>query len=133
VSDQLAEELLQMFRASRPTRRLRPDTDLRAWLFVAPAPQPPALGVVGRAKPLSRTAAPPAIHRTSCRGTETGRIVGALATMPDGNREVAVLVWIERLEPAQAAAVLGVNPDAVRQRLARARKWVSDALERGAT
>jgi DNA-directed RNA polymerase specialized sigma24 family protein len=50
--------------------------------------------------------------------------------MPETLREVAALVWIEHLEPREVAPILGLEPEAVRQRLSRARKLVDEALQR---
>jgi RNA polymerase sigma factor (sigma-70 family) len=54
----------------------------------------------------------------------------ALAALPETYREVVLLVVIEHLTPGQAAGVLGVSPEATRQRLARARQLLARALAR---
>jgi RNA polymerase sigma factor (sigma-70 family) len=54
----------------------------------------------------------------------------ALAALPETYREVVLLVVIEHLTPGQAARVLGVSPEATRQRLARARQLLARALAR---
>ena len=135
---EVAEELLQetFLRLAGHARDLRPDTNLRAWLFTV-------------ARNLHRShrrwawldgqrlaefashavsGAPPT-PREAAAASEAGRAVErALAAMAPANREVALLVLVEKMEPTEAAAVLGLRPDAVRQRLARARQAISDVL-----
>ena len=136
---EVAEELLQdtFLRLAAHATRLRPDTNLRAWLFTVARNlfrshrrwawldgqrlaelAARALRVEGGPTPLELTAA-----------TETARAVErALAALAPGNREVALLVLVERMEPAEVAVVLGLKPEAVRQRLARARQAVAAAI-----
>ena len=62
---------------------------------------------------------------------ETGRrIEQALAAMPAIYREALLLVTVEGMKPADAAAVCGVSPEAMRQRLSRARAFVAHELDR---
>ena len=56
------------------------------------------------------------------------RVERAVAALPDPQREVFLLVVGEGLEPAEAAAILAITPEAARQRLARARRAVEEAL-----
>ena len=49
------------------------------------------------------------------------RIERGLASLPLREREALLLVAVEGLAPCEAAAVCGVTPDALRQRLSRAR------------
>lgn len=56
------------------------------------------------------------------------RIEAALATLPSTYREVLLLVCVEGIRPVDAAAVCGVSPDALRQRLKRARDLLADRL-----
>jgi RNA polymerase sigma-70 factor (ECF subfamily) len=53
----------------------------------------------------------------------------AIARLPRAQREVFLLVAIEQLEPSQAARVLGIEAEAARQRLSRARARLSQALD----
>ena len=62
-----------------------------------------------------------------------GRIESALASLPIAYREVLLLVGVEGLRPAEAASVCGVSPEALRQRLKRARAMLADRLEEEAT
>lgn len=54
----------------------------------------------------------------------------ALARMPAQHREVLLLVGVEGLTPAEAAAICGVTPETLRQRLSRARVSLDRALDR---
>ena len=53
----------------------------------------------------------------------------ALAELPLAHREVLLLVGVEGLRPAEAAVVCGVSPEALRQRLSRARALLAERLE----
>lgn len=52
----------------------------------------------------------------------------ALARLADRDREVLLLVGVEGFEPSQAAEILGVRADALRQRLSRARERLEAEL-----
>jgi RNA polymerase sigma-70 factor (ECF subfamily) len=56
-------------------------------------------------------------------------IEAALAALPTKYREALLLVGVERMRPAEAAAVCGIAPDAFRQRLSRARALISRELK----
>ena len=56
------------------------------------------------------------------------RLEAALAGLPIAYREVLLLVGIEGLRPAEAAQVLGISGDALRQRLSRARALFGQRL-----
>ena len=61
---------------------------------------------------------------------ETGvRIEDALSAMPAIYREALLLVAVEGMKPAQAAAVCGVSPEAMRQRISRARALIAKQLD----
>jgi len=110
--------------------RLDPDSDLAAWIFTiarnrfrsarrrddagAAAADPTALDRAAGAAPADDPA---------CRDLER-----ALAALPEIHREVLLLVGVEGLDVKQAAGVLAINHDAARQRLARARAALADAL-----
>ena len=117
---------------ARHAVRLAPDTDLAAWIFtvarnrfrssrrradVAVATMDPAA--------LARAPGPGPADDPGCRDLER-----ALASLPEIHREVLLLVGVEGLEMDQAAAVLSIRPDAARQRLARARAALAEALDR---
>jgi RNA polymerase sigma-70 factor (ECF subfamily) len=53
---------------------------------------------------------------------ETGeRLDAALAALPAIYREALLLVAVDEMKPAEAAVVCGITPEAMRQRLSRAR------------
>jgi hypothetical protein len=58
------------------------------------------------------------------------RLFNFLASLPRTYREVLLLVWVEGLTPAEAALVCGIRPEALRQRLSRARSLLADRLAR---
>ncbi len=61
---------------------------------------------------------------------ETGhRIEQALAAMPAIYREALLLVAVEGMKPAEASMVCGISPDAMRQRISRARTLVARKLD----
>jgi RNA polymerase sigma-70 factor (ECF subfamily) len=57
------------------------------------------------------------------------RIEAALASIPVAFREVLLLVGVEGLRPTEAAVVCRVTPEALRQRLKRARALLAARLE----
>lgn len=57
----------------------------------------------------------------------------ALAALPVKYREALLLVSVEHFEPTEAARIIGVSPEAFRQRLSRARDQLRTALEAGDT
>lgn len=62
--------------------------------------------------------------------TETGRRVEeAIAALPAAHREALLLVAVEGMKPAEAAAVCDITPEALRQRLSRARAAIAAHLE----
>ncbi len=136
----LAEELLQetWIRLATHAPRLADDTRFGPWLFTVArnlfrSQRRFSLDALIEAK-LGRPS-PEAVERTSpfelASASELERRLElALGALPTKYREVLLLVAGERLEPADAAAVLGLRPDALRQRLARARGMMAKELER---
>jgi RNA polymerase sigma-70 factor (ECF subfamily) len=62
--------------------------------------------------------------------SETGRrIEVALAELPALYREALLLVAIEGMRPAEAAMVCGITPEAMRQRISRARAAIARGLD----
>ncbi len=57
----------------------------------------------------------------------------ALAALPLKYREALLLVCVEHFEPSEAARIIGVNPEAFRQRLSRAREQLRASLAAGET
>jgi RNA polymerase sigma-70 factor (ECF subfamily) len=56
------------------------------------------------------------------------RTAAALAALPSTYREALLLSIVEGLRPSQAAEVCGVTPEAMRQRLSRARTLLARRL-----
>ncbi len=66
----------------------------------------------------------------STMANETGRrIERALSELPAPYREALLLVAIEGMRPAEAAMVCGITPEAMRQRLSRARTAIARRLD----
>jgi RNA polymerase sigma-70 factor (ECF subfamily) len=62
--------------------------------------------------------------------SETGRRLDeAIAALPAAHREALLLVAVEGMKPAEAAAVCAITPEAMRQRLSRARAAVARHLD----
>jgi RNA polymerase sigma-70 factor (ECF subfamily) len=136
----LAEDLLQetWLRLARRARELADDTRLGPWLFTVArnlvvshyrmtlldAQRIDQLGLAGAGDAEEIT------PFEELAGSEARRrIERALALLPPAYREVVLLVAVERMAPSEAAEVLGLRGDAVRQRLARARGLLAEALE----
>jgi RNA polymerase sigma-70 factor (ECF subfamily) len=136
----LAEDLFQetWLAAARDAGGLREDTDLRAWLFTVArnryrSHRRWALLDVARLFELGREPerhAPPIDDEVAARFS-AGRAEAALASLSSEQREILLLVVGEGLEAAQAGAILGLTPEAVRQRLRRARLALAEAVEKG--
>jgi len=61
---------------------------------------------------------------------ETGeRLDAALAALPAMYREALLLVGVEELKPVDAAAICGISPEAMRQRISRARAMLAKHLD----
>ena len=129
----LAEDLHQetWLRVARNAGRLRPDGDLAPWTFAIAR----NVFVSSRRRGGVRAAADEASAREltyalspdadpACHDLER-----ALAGLAEPHREILLLVGVEGLEIAHAAAVLELRADAARQRLARARAALAEALD----
>lgn len=137
-SREVAEELLQetFVRLARHAPRLREDTSLRAWLFAVArnlwrSHRRWAWLDGERLVELARRAwgeRPPTPLELAIADEARARLEAAVAALPDTYREVVLLVAVERMTPTEAADVLGMRADAVRQRWARARALLADAL-----
>lgn len=136
----VAEDLLEetWLRLVKHAARLRPDTRLGPWLFTVAR----NLHVsYVRSRVLEDSAAaslislwPFPVERASpfeaaAANELERRIERALATMPVASREVLLLVAVGALSHADAAEVCGITPEALRQRLSRARATLARALE----
>ena len=140
----IAEELAQeaWLRLATHARALPGDVNLRAWLYtvarnlyrshrrwhLVDLDRTRLLGLFG----FARGAGPSPLDATVA--SETGRrLEQALADLPVAQREVLLLVAAEGFSPVEAAAIIGVRPEAARQRLARARARIARTLEAGWT
>lgn len=136
----VAEDLLEetWLRLVTHAKRLRPDTRLAPWLFTVAR----NLYVsYQRSRMLEDTHASSLIGLWPCGSTrpspfeETAtneterRVEAALAALPAAYREVLLLIGVEGLRPVDAAAVCGISPEALRQRLSRARALLTRHLE----
>ena len=135
---EVAEDLLEetWLRVVEHAHRLREDTHLGPWLYTiarnlyvshcrarlvddpsAPAGLWPA------------PALPPSPFDTAAHSELERRLERAIASLPASAREVVLLVGVEGLTPAEAAIVCGIRPEALRQRLSRARALLAERLE----
>lgn len=122
--------------AARHAKGLAEETDLAAWLFTIARNKHRSwrrfialdwLRFDREADELPDAAEAP---RTEARD-ELASIEKALMALPEGHREVLLLIGVEGMSTSQAAEVLGIQPDALRQRLSRARAALAGELERG--
>jgi RNA polymerase sigma factor (sigma-70 family) len=138
---EVAEDLLEetWLRLVTHARKLRPDTRLAPWLFtVARNLHVSYL----RSRALEESHAPalmglwPSGSQQSSPFEETAtnemerRVEAAIASLPAAYREVLLLVGVEGFRPAEAAGICGISPEALRQRLSRARAMAMERLER---
>ena len=136
----VAEDLLEetWLRLVARASSLRTDTRLAPWLFTV-ARNLYASYCRARLVETSHAASlialwPSAAVRSSpfeeFAANETARrIEGALATLPVASREALLLVATEGLSPAEASEVCGISPEAMRQRLSRARALLGQRLD----
>jgi RNA polymerase sigma-70 factor (ECF subfamily) len=139
VAEDLLEEI--WLRLVKHAPRLRTDTRLGPWLFTVAR----NLHVsYVRSRVLEDSAAASLIalwpfsagHISPFEAAAVSelerRIERALAVIPAASREVLLLVGVAGLDPSDAADVCGITPDALRQRLHRARERLLKELEREA-
>lgn len=136
----VAEDLLEetWLRLVTHAKRLRPDTRLAPWLFTVARnlyvsyqrsrmlEETHASSLIGLWPCGSRRPSP--FEETATNETER-RVEAALAALPAAYREVLLLVGVEGLRPVDAAEVCGISPEALRQRLSRARALLTRHLE----
>jgi RNA polymerase sigma-70 factor (ECF subfamily) len=126
-----ASDLFQnvWIKLSRHRQRLRPDTELRAWLCTVARHEYVSyrraqLLDLSRVLALGREPAPePAQH-----DPRLVDVNAALHQLPDADREVLLSTSVDGLSLRQAASVLGISEPALRQRLVRARRRLEAAL-----
>ena len=113
--------------------RLRPETSLGPWLFTvarnlylsecrARVLEQSDEDIVSHASP-----APSPFEETAANESQR-RLETALASLPLHYREVLLLVAVDGLSTAEAAAVCGISNDAVRQRLSRGRAMLAERM-----
>ncbi len=136
----VAEDLLEetWLRLVKHAYRLRPDTRLGPWLFTVARnlhvsyvrsrmiEDSTAAGLMAL-WPISVERSSP-FEATAANELER-RIERALATLPPPSREVLLLVGVAGLDHPDAADVCGITPEALRQRLHRARAMLARAIE----
>jgi RNA polymerase sigma-70 factor (ECF subfamily) len=133
-----AEDLLQeaFLRLAQHARRLDADTRLGAWLFTvahrlfvswtrAQQVRAQLAGDLPRSEPAGAARSPLEALADSEAQLALERAFAALAP---AYREVALLVGVEGLQPTEVAEILGHTPEAIRQRLARARTQLAEHL-----
>ena len=143
----IAEDMLQetWIRLANHAPRLRDDTELGAWLFTVARNlcrsyhrwrvlDNERLHEFTLAR-YRRSDATPFDNATANQLEQ--HLERALSALKPRYREAVILVTIEQMTPTEAAAVLSIKPDTLRQRLARARamiaKSLGDMLEREAS
>jgi RNA polymerase sigma-70 factor (ECF subfamily) len=139
----VAEDLLEetWLRLVKHAQRLRADTRLGPWLFTVARNLHISYNR-SRMVEDSATASlialwPFNVERSSpfeaaAASELERRIERALAAMPTASREVLLLVGVAGLDASDAADVCGITPEALRQRLHRARDTLSKMVERDA-
>ena len=139
----VAEDLVEgtWLRLVKHARRLRPDTRLGEWLFTVARHLHVSFN---RSRVLEDSAADSLIavwpfsfeqaspFEAAAASELERRIERALAALPSTSREVLLLVGVAGLTHSDAADVCGITPEALRQRLHRAREALATALERDA-
>ncbi|HKW02645.1 MAG TPA: RNA polymerase sigma factor [Vicinamibacterales bacterium] len=136
VAEDLVEET--WLRLVSQAVRLRPDTRLGPWLFTVARnlyvsycrsrllEESHAADLFGLWPDGAAGSSP--FEATAATEFER-RLEAALASLPASSREVLLLVAVEGLRPAEAAVVCGIAPEALRQRLSRARAQLARRLE----
>lgn len=136
----IAEDLLEetWLRLVKHARRLRPETRLAPWLFTVARHlhvsyvrsrvlEDSAIAGLIALWPFS--AQRPSPFEAAAAGELQQRLERALASLPSTSREVLLLIAVARLSHSDAAAVCGITPEALRQRLSRARSSLARALD----
>jgi RNA polymerase sigma-70 factor (ECF subfamily) len=137
----VAEDLLDetWMRLVKHAQRLRPDTRLGPWLFTVARNLHLSYN---RSRMLEDSGVtslmglwPFSLERSSpfeaaAASELERRIERALGTMPAALREVLLLVGVAGLDHSDAADICGITPEALRQRLHRARQMLLKVLER---
>lgn len=135
----LAEDLLQetWLRLARSASTLPRETALRPWLFTVARNlyRSHRRWALLDAERLRELGAWPEAQRPSpfealAADAAERTLERALVRLPLEQREVLLLCSVSGFEPSEAAHMLGLTPEATRQRLARARARLRDSLAR---
>jgi RNA polymerase sigma-70 factor (ECF subfamily) len=138
----VAEDLLEetWLRLVKHAHRLNENTRLGPWLFTVARNLHVSYirsrlledSAIGGLMPFwpSNADRPSPFETTAARELER-RIERALAALPTASREVLLLVGVAGLDHSDAADVCGITPEALRQRLHRARTLLARALDAG--
>jgi RNA polymerase sigma-70 factor (ECF subfamily) len=137
----VAEDLLEetWLRFVRKAASLAPDTTLGAWLFTVARNRYFSFCRARALDELNSTgllslwplASPLASPFDEAAASESQRrLEAALTELPASYREALLLVGVDGMTPAEAAAVCGVSPETMRQRLHRARTELARRLDR---
>ena len=134
----LAEDLLQetFLRLCRFAPQLRSDTELCPWLLTVARNlcrshfRRAALDSERQRVLAAHTPAAPVSPFEALSGSELQqRLSWALSQLPFDQRELLILLGVEGLPSETVAKLLCVSPEALRQRLSRARKQLTQLLE----
>jgi RNA polymerase sigma factor (sigma-70 family) len=137
---EVAEDLLDeaWLRLVARAAHLEPDTRLGPWLFTVARnlylsyrrsrtlEDSHAAGLVGL---WPSGSVPPSPFDWAVANEAERRLDVAMGALPVAYREVLLLVVVEGLRPAEAAGVCGISPEALRQRLSRARAALAASLD----
>jgi RNA polymerase sigma-70 factor (ECF subfamily) len=138
-STERAEEIFQdtWVAAARHVRELREETVLLPWLLtIARNRHRNAVRARvfeekrragARSEPVST---PPLPDDQADQRQRAHRVTVALAMLPEAYREVLLLCVVEGLDARDVAAILELNPEAVRKRLSRARAELTAVMVR---
>jgi RNA polymerase sigma factor (sigma-70 family) len=134
----VADDLLQetFLRLAQTSRELAVDTRLGAWLFTVAhhlfVSWTRAQGVRSQLAGDLPAREPANGERSPLEALADSQVQLALerafAQLAPPYREVALLVGVEGMQPTEIAQILGKTPEAIRQRLARARTQLAAAL-----
>jgi RNA polymerase sigma-70 factor (ECF subfamily) len=135
----VAEDLFQetWLKVARHAETLAPDTDLAAWIFTIARNcfrshrrwaflDLTRLAELGREPP----PLPTSPEQDAAARASAEAVSRAWSALGVAHREVLLLSVVEGLEAARIAEVLSITPEAVRQRLHRARAELAARLER---
>lgn len=140
-----AEDLAQetWVKLARNASRLRDDTNLRAYLFTVArnafvshrrwAMLDLSRLVTFGVELLAEARVDPGPEVDLERAERRHQVEAALLALPVASREILLLVGVDGLGQDAIATMLGITPEALRQRLHRARTQLADALDREAS